>query len=85
MVKKIKKPGFKKNSKVKIKSKAWYNAKKNSHGFAETGICGFSKDMAEWCGQEMTISKVIKDEDGSIYYKMIEDNGKFSWDENMFM
>lgn len=84
MATKIKKPRFKKNSKVKIKSKAWYNAKKNSHGFAETGICGFCQDMSAWCGLEMTVSKVIKDDDGSIYYKMVEDSGKYSWDENMF-
>lgn len=84
-MKKTAKPTFKKNDVVKIKSKAWYNAKKNKHGFAETGICGFSIEMVDWCSQSMTIKKVIKDEDGSVYYKMVEDQGKFCWDENMFM
>lgn len=73
----------KKGSKVMIKTKSWYYSKKNSHGFVETGICGFSKDMTDWCGKEMTISKVIRDDDG-VYYKMMEDDGKYSWDDNMF-
>lgn len=82
---KIKKNIRKKGEVVIIKNKTWYNSKKNKQGFIETGICGFNKDMTEWCGCNMTIAKVVKDtESGEIYYKMIEDNGRFSWDSNMF-
>ncbi len=75
----------KKGSKVTIKSKAWYHSKKNSHGFVETGICGFCAEMAGYCGMELTIAKSKIDPfDNTHYYKMVEDDGKFYWDENMF-
>ena len=69
---------YKVGDKVRIKSIDWYNRYTNGTE-VNCKHYPFSCHMKKYCGQIMTISDVIGHS-----YDMIEDNGRFCWNDEMF-
>ncbi len=44
----------------------------------------FVPEMAKYCGKSVTIDSVVIDESYTTCYKIVEDNGVFSWTDDMF-
>lgn len=68
---------YKAGDKVRVKSRDWYEANKDSDGDVNCGRWCFLSDMIEYCGQELTIISV-----GSTYYYLDEENC-FIWTDEM--
>lgn len=66
--------------KVRIKSIDWYNENKNSCGNFQVNGLSFLKDMAEYCGKEVIITK-IDEKDGTFRVNL---NNKRWYNEGMF-
>lgn len=63
---------------VRIKSREWYEANKNSCGNIYL-LCGFTPQMAQFCGKTFKIAAVIHDD----VYKL-EGAGGYCFDSSMF-
>lgn len=73
---------YRKGDKVKIKSREWYNANKNSEGaviFHNMRI--FDEDMSRFCGRVVTIADYVSRGD---YYDIEEDGKVNYWADDMF-
>lgn len=66
--------------KVRIKSREWYEAKKDDRGEIELGIELMTEEMAEYAGREATIVRIDIRGD----YELDIDKGKNSWSDWMF-
>lgn len=64
--------------KVRIKSKEWYEANKDSQGNITT-LASFTQSMAVFCGRKANIVEI---DEGT--YRLDIDNGRFFWDDEMF-
>lgn len=69
---------YKVGDKVRIKSKEWYEANKDSQGNITT-LASFTQSMAVFCGRKANIAEIDK---GT--YRLDIDNGRFFWDDEMF-
>lgn len=73
---------YKIGDKVRVKSLDWYKSNKNEYDSVVLGGIrpGFTHSMSIYCGKVMTIVDVDS-EYGD--YTMMEDNGRFCWDDEM--
>ena len=49
------------------------------------GRCDFVKEMFKYCGKQVEIEKIKKNEHEPCYYYLKEDNGVFSWLDDWFV
>lgn len=70
---------FKSGDKVTVKPKSWYDSEhKDALGRVLLPLSDFTKRMSIYCGQTMTIDKVLTD-----VYTMVEDGGINYWTDDM--
>lgn len=69
--------------KVKIKSKGWYDANKDRHGYVQRNdkIIRFCPEDAEFCGKELTVSEIDPDINQMSF--KTEESGYTWWQEWM--
>ena len=69
---------YKAGDKVKIKSFDWYNENKDEGGYINCGSRAFFTKMSDWCGEILTINRVVEEFE---YYCVSE--CIFSWTDEM--
>lgn len=73
-------------TRIKIKSKKWYNTLKSSCGIPNWKIhFGFNSDMSEYCGKTGIITRAYYNSCSNCYdYSLDLDKGRWHWSEDMF-
>jgi hypothetical protein len=78
---------YRRGDRVRVKSRAWYEANKSSYNsIQETGYgrC-FIAIMAGYCGTYRTITDITNDRYGNVVYRLdLEDTRDIGWHDWMF-
>jgi len=80
---------MKTNSKVRIKSKKWYDSLKDGSGMISGNKIplGFNNSMSSFCGKVATIvgaGKIYWDGKTLTYYRIDLDQSRWKWADDMF-
>jgi hypothetical protein len=78
---------IKKGSKVRIRSKRWYDRHKDFNGMVTSVPFHFIEDMAQYCGKEATVVAVGQKNCGGWRpsYDLDIDGGSYNWSAEMFV